>query len=153
MQNAHFVAFSFSFQLGWAVCAAQRLRLQHGSISHPQKIPSNYWVLKVCGRSSKKHNHPRSRILVADRIMSLQSSDCSSPKRRGTARFNIGSMGSMGPRRQLHNQSSPSLPAGGHAVTGSTHSQCKPQPTGAQESPRTDSEQPRPKESQSPEQR
>jgi len=27
----------FQFQLGWAVCAAQRLRPQLGSISHPQK--------------------------------------------------------------------------------------------------------------------
>jgi len=76
-------AFSFSFRLGWAVCAAQRLRPQYGSISHPQKIPSKYWVLKVRGRSSKKHYHPRSRILVADRIISLQSSDCSSPKKKG----------------------------------------------------------------------
>jgi len=27
-----------SFQLGWAVYATQRLRPQHGPISHPQKI-------------------------------------------------------------------------------------------------------------------
>jgi len=72
-------------------------------------------------------------------------------RRRGTARFNIGSTGSTGPRRQLPNRSSPSLPEGGHAVTGSTHPQCKPQPTGARESPHAASEQPRPKESQSPE--
>jgi len=77
------LAFHFHFQLGWAACAAQRLRPQHGSISHPQKIPSKYWVLKVHSRSSKKHNHPRSRILVADRITSLQSSDYSSPKKKG----------------------------------------------------------------------
>jgi len=73
-------------------------------------------------------------------------------KRRGTGRFNIGSMGSTGPHRQLPNQSSPSLPAGGHVFTGSTHPQCTPQPTGARESPRVASERPRSKESQSPEQ-
>ena len=39
--------FQFQFQMGWAVYAAQRLRPQHGSISHPQKIPSKYWVLKI----------------------------------------------------------------------------------------------------------
>ena len=38
----------------------------------------------------------------------------------------------------------------GHAVTGSPHPRCKPQPTGAQESPRRASEPPRRKESQSP---
>ena len=39
------ISFSFSFRLGWAlgwvVYTAQRLRLQYGSISHPQKITSN----------------------------------------------------------------------------------------------------------------
>ena len=47
-------SFQFQFQMGWAVHAAQRLRLQHGSISHPQKIPSKYWVLTVRGRNSNK---------------------------------------------------------------------------------------------------
>ena len=42
--------------------AAQRLRPQHGSISHPQKIPSKYWVLKIRDRNNKKCNYPRSRI-------------------------------------------------------------------------------------------
>jgi len=50
---------------------------------HPQKITSKYWVLRVRGRNSKKRNHPHSRILVTDQIMSLQSSDYSSPKRKG----------------------------------------------------------------------
>ena len=53
-------------------------------------------------------------------------------KRRGIARFNIGS---TGPHRQLPNHSSPSLPAGGHAVTGSTHPQCKSQPSGPGRAP------------------
>ena len=100
------------FQLGWAVYTAQRLRPQHGSIGHPQQIPSKYWVLKIRGRNSKKRKYPRSRILVADRIMSLRSSDYSSLKRRGNARFNIESMGSIDPHRQLPNESSPSQPAG-----------------------------------------
>jgi len=90
-----------------------------------------YWSLIGSCRSNQAITHPL--------------------KRRGTARFNIVSMGSTGPHRQPPNQSSPSLPAGGHAVTGSTHPQCKPQPTGARESPRVASERPRPKESQSPE--
>jgi len=98
-------------------------RPQHGSISHPQKIPSKYWVLKVRGRNSKKHNYPRTRMLVADQIMSLRSSDYSTRqplKRRGTARFNIRSMGSTDPTgncpiRAVHL----SQPAG-HAVTSST---------------------------------
>ena len=48
------VVVHFRFQLGWAVYAAQRLRPQNGSISHPQKIPSKYWVLKARGRNSNK---------------------------------------------------------------------------------------------------
>ena len=31
---------------------------QHWSISHPQKISSKYWVLKVRGGNSKKRNYP-----------------------------------------------------------------------------------------------
>jgi len=79
------VMLQFQFQLGWAVCATQRLRPQYGSISHPQKIPSKYWVLRVRGRNSKKHNYPAHVYwsVVADQIMSLRSSDYSSPKRKG----------------------------------------------------------------------
>jgi len=101
----------YKFRLGWAVYAAQRLRPQHRSISHPQKIPSKYWVLIIRGRNSKKHNYPRSRMLVADRIMSLRSSNYSSPKKRGYCQVYVGSMGFTDPHRQPPNQNSPSQPA------------------------------------------
>ena len=153
--NSRFTYFSFSFRLGWAVCAAQRLRPQHGSISHPQKIPSKYWVLKVRGRSSKKHNHPRSRAHIYWSLIGSRRSNqtiIQPLKRRGTARFNIGSMGSTGPL--VGNCLIRAILLGRQAAMrslASTHPQCKSQPTGARESPRGASERPRPKESQSPE--
>ena len=137
------VTHSIPFRLGWAVDAAQRLRQQHGSISHPQKIPSKYWVLKVRGRSSKKRNYPCSRTLVADQAITHPL------KRRCTARFNIESMGSMDPTGNCPIRAIHLSWQAGHVVTGSTHPRCKPLPTGAQESPRMASERPRPKESQS----
>jgi len=36
----------------------------HRNISHPQKIPSKYWVLKIRSRNSKKRNYPRSHMMV-----------------------------------------------------------------------------------------
>jgi len=121
--------YGFRFRLGWAVCAAQRLRPQHGSISHPQKIP------RFVAGVAKRTNTPAHIYWSLIRSYRSNQATAHPLKRRGTARFNIGSMVSTGPRRQLPNRSSPSLPAGGHAVTGSTHPQCKPQPTGARESP------------------
>ena len=67
-----------SIPIGVGGLRRQRLRPQHGSINHPQKISSKHWVLKIHGRISKKRNY-----LVADRIMSLWSSDYSSPKKKG----------------------------------------------------------------------
>jgi len=63
----------------YALC----LRTQHGPISHPYKIPSKHWVLKICGRNSKEHNYHRSREQVADQIISLHSSEYSSRKEKG----------------------------------------------------------------------
>ena len=72
-----------SFQLGWVVYAGQRLRPQHGPVSHLQKIPSKYWVLKICGRNSKIRNYPHSHVQVDDQIILLRPSDYSSPKENG----------------------------------------------------------------------
>ena len=106
------IPFPFPVGMDVLVYATQRHRPQHGSISRPQKIPSKYWVLKICGRSSKKCNYP------AHIYWSLSGSCCSDQaithllKKRSTARFNLGSTGSMGPHRQPPNQSSPSQPTG-----------------------------------------
>jgi len=106
------VTFHFHFQLGWAVYAAQRLIPQHGSMSHPQKIPSKYWVVKIRGRNSKKHNYPT--YVYCSLIGSRRSNQAITPllKKRRTARFNLGSTESTYPDRQLPNQSSPSQPTG-----------------------------------------
>jgi len=69
---------------------------------------------------------------------------------RGTARFNIGSIRSLEPIGNRTIRTVHRSQWAGHAVTGGTHPRCKPQPTGAWESPRAVSESPRPKESQSP---
>jgi len=45
--------------VGWSV-PPKDLGRNTGPISHPQKIPSKYWVLKIHGRNSKEHNYPRS---------------------------------------------------------------------------------------------
>jgi len=89
-------------------------------------------------------------VVVADRIMSLRSSDYSSPKKKGYCPIQhriheIPDHICNCPIRAVHLSQ-----LAGHVVTGSTHHRCKPQPTGAQERPRTVSESPRPKESQSP---
>ena len=130
-----------------AVYATQRLRPQHGSISHPQKIPSKYWVLKVAGiaKSATTPAH-----VYWSLIWSCHSDQAITHplKGRGTARFNIGSMGSPDPHRQPPNHRAVHLSRqASHAVTGSTHPRCKPQSTGARESPCAVSEPPRPKES------
>ena len=54
-----------------------------GPSAIPRKFPSKYWVLKICGRSSKKRNYPCSRVQVADRIILLRPTDYSSLKEKG----------------------------------------------------------------------
>jgi len=40
--------------VGWAVYAAQNtLRLQYGPISHPQSLPSKYWLLNTSRYSTR----------------------------------------------------------------------------------------------------
>jgi len=118
--------------MGWAAYATQRLRLQHGPISHPQKIPSKYWVLKIHGRNriSKERNYPThmNRSLVrshhSDQAMTHPL------RKRGTARFSKGSMGFTDPPEQavlVRRLAIRSLAA--------PHPRCKPQLAGARESP------------------
>jgi len=90
-------------------------------------------------------------MLVADGSCHSDQAITHPLKRKGTARFNIESRDPQAPASNRPIRAVHLSRQTGHAFTGGTHLRCIPQPTGAQESPRADSEQPRPKESQSSE--
>ena len=136
------------FETGWATCAAQRLRPQYEPISHPQKIPSKYWILKIRGKNSKERDYSRSRLLVSARIMLLRSSDYSSPKEKGYCQIKRRIHGIRGPHRRPPNQSRRSYSA---ISCGHWQPPCPSRPGPLQESLRGVSEPLSPNESQSPE--